>query len=519
MKARPHSRRPVYRLLATGAALLGLGCFAADQDGPTETLTIFVPDADERALGPLKYNGTGSAPGLLVLLPLAINLDGVESNSEALPADPVPRLLERWEYTADYREWTGHVRAGVRWGDGTPVTADDIKFSIELWTDSTVLYEIPRYESITAVDSSTVHVVFQEPVSQTLLSFNWLVIVPKHLVDTLDVGTLFSWPYWVEPVGNGPYRYVRHVPQTMTELAANPEYYGVPPRIPRVVLRYGGNPITELLSGNVDVVETVTPLDAMRLDADPRFEIYHRVSYQQSWVIGWNHRNPLFRDAAVRRAMTMAIDRRELHRVLNFPDDLAIVDVPTLLRHHRQGLVPDPLPYSPDRATQVLAEAGWQDADDDGVLEKDGRPFRFTLSIAEDKSAQALFVQDQLRRVGIDVEIRTLDRRVLSATLVRTFDYDAAIMRTNYVEGFARFQISGFRHPGISALGDSAASTLDPARSDAFMRDLWELTGEEIPVTYLHPRVDYLAAHRRVRGLSHNLQFFPSVEHLWIEEE
>ena len=98
-----------------------------------------------------------------------------------------------------------------------------------------------------------------------------------------------------------------------TALVEVERYDGEPPAISRVVLRYGGSGLTELLSGNVDIATRVTPVEAMRLAADPRFRIYYKDERLQI-AIAWNHQNPLFQDVDVRRALTMSIDRRELHR-------------------------------------------------------------------------------------------------------------------------------------------------------------------------------------------------------------
>ncbi len=479
-------------------------------------LTVHIPDQDERALGPLGYN-----PWFLVLLPLAVGPEGTESNDAALydGGEPRPRLLDSWEHTSDYAVWTLRVRDGLRWGDGVPVTAEDVKFSLELWTNEKVLYEYPFFDSITVLDERTLTIVFKEPVSATIFTYNWLVIVPKHLLDTLDIATLFSWPYWVQPVGNGPFRYVRHVPGTMTELTVNSDYHGARPRLSTVVLRYGGNPVTELLSGNVDVASSIAPLDAVHLGSDPRFRVYHRVRYQQSTAIAWNHRKDLFRDVRVRRALTMAIDRRELHRLLNHPADVRVFDVPMLQRHHRQGSVPEPLPFAPERAAALLAAAGWIDTDNDGVRERGGREFRFTLSITEDESAQAVYLQDQFRRVGVRMEIGRYDRSALRERVMRGAEFDAAIWSFNYIEQFGTFPVSGYHNPAISALRDSAWFTIDHAGSDRHMHRLWDLFAAEVPITYLHPRVDYFAAHRRVRGLAHDVELFPYVEFLWIDDE
>ena len=326
-------------IFAVCIGLFALFILSCSQDGlesgtGTSSLTIHVPDLDERLMGPL-----GANPWFLVFLGLA---DGPE-----LSDTPRPRLLDRWEHTADYTAWTVHVREDVLWGDGVPVTAEDVKFSLEMWTNPKIGYEYPFFEEITVIDSHQLRMTFSEPVTSTIFVYNWLAMLPKHLLESLDLDSIFSWPFWIKPVGNGPFRYVRHIPGVMTELEANPDYYGEAPGIPKVVLKFGGNGLTELLSGNVDIAGRLKPLQAAQLAADPRFRVYHKIKYGSHVGILWNHRNPLFQDAQVRRALTLSINRRELNQLLDYPDDLPVFDVPATMRHHLKGTVPELMPYSP----------------------------------------------------------------------------------------------------------------------------------------------------------------------------
>ena len=509
----PRGKRGVITVCIYFIALANIQCArdgrGNDTDGPT--LTIHAKDHNAPV-----HLGDGM-DYFLVFLGLAVGQEEDETSQ--------PRLLDRWERTPDYKEWTAHVRDSLWWDDGTPVTAEDVKFSLELWADPFVWYMTPFIETITVLDSHTLRITFKEPVVATIFRYNWLPMLPKHLLDTLDAAQIQSWPFWMQPVGNGPYRYVRHVPTIMTELEANPNYYGETPKIPRIVVRYGGNPVTELLSGNVDMVGSVTPLQAVGLAADPRFRVYHNIRHDGQVAIGWNHRNPLFRDVDIRRALTMSIDRRELHRVLNYPDDFPIVDVPTLARHHAQGVVPDPLPFDPERATRLFARAGWVDTDNDNILEKDGQEFRFTLSTTEQESAAAVYIKDQLRRVGIHMEISTYDRSVLRQRIRAGDDFDAAIILsdwwsrtgTNETAMGNTWPNTGYENAELSRLFGTYWSKLDRKEADIHLRGLWEIIGAEIPVTYLHKRLRMFAAHRRVRGIRNDGNWM--YEHLWIEDD
>ncbi len=131
---------------------------------------------------------------------------------------------------------------------------------------------------------------------------------------------------------------------------------------------------------------------------------------------------------------------------------------------------------------------------------------------------QAVYIQDQLRRAGIRMEISTYDRSALIQK-TRDHDFDAVIQTYNYIEQFGEFRDSGYENPEISRLRDAAWFTIDQNDVDKHMRELWQIFGAEIPITYLHPRLQYLAAHRRVKGMQNNRDFFSIVEHLWIEDD
>lgn len=204
--------------------------------------------------------------------------------------------------------------------------------------------------------------------------------------------------------------------------------------------------------------------------------------------------------------------------MLNYPDDLPIFDVPALKRHFAQGSVPEPLPFDPERAARVLATAGWVDTDNNGIREKDGQEFRFTLSISPETEAQAIYIQEQFRRVGIRMEISTFERSVLRQR-ARAHNFDATIKRYNFVESFDDFNVSGYVNSEVSRLQDLVWYTMDQDEADQYLQGIWEVVATEIPITYLHQGMSYLAAHRRVKGLQNGRFLDEIVEHLWLEDE
>ena len=435
------------------------------------------------------------------------------------------RLARSWEHSPDYREWTYHLRTDVRWHDGVPVTAHDVKFSLDLLTHPEVRL-VPRgfFESVSVIDDSTVTVRY----AGARYGFDWwLVYYPRHLLQGLDPKAFSDWDFWTRPVGNGPFRYVRHMPMTMLEFEANPDFYLGKPKIERVVLKFSGDAaLTELLGGQVDAVAGVNPADIPKLAADPRFRIYHRPHQYGARGIYWQNDHPLFRDRRVRRALTLAIDRRELLQVVNLPADFPIVDGPYTDRQLYRADLPDPLPHDPERARALLGAAGWRDRDGDGVREREARDFRFTAIVMAAPGWQelAVYVQNQLRQVGVRMDIQTLELSVV-AERFRTGRFDAAFTWVRHIAGFLEREFGdespfGYTNPEIVELARRARLTAHPDSQDQIYRRLTVIFRAELPVTRLFPEVTTVVVHRRIRGLSSPFRADPVwyMEELWLEE-
>lgn len=504
--------RTHWRLLLACALLLpGLGC-ARDQERGSSAITVSYP-GDERVFGPY-----WEMPAkFLVFLPLVALDERGELEG---------RLARRWEHSPDYRTWTIHLRTDVRWHDGVPVTAHDVKFTHDLFAHPDVLWDPLGSATVEVQNDSTYTVTYAANVADPLSA--WTVYYPKHLLEKLPPKEFARWDFWTRPVGNGPYRYVKHVPQTFVELEANPNYFGGKPRIQRVILKLTTNAgLTDLLSGEVDAAAYLSSTEKLKVSRDPRFAVYHEVYDDQLRAIAWNQSHPALRDARVRRAFTLAINRRELLGVLNLPQDLPIVDVLSTSRQFRRGGLPEPLPHDPVRAAELLAAAGWRDANRDGIREREGTQLSIRLLISTEDEPEAIFVQDALRRVGARIEIDRLDLNLVRRR-IRAGEFDATI-RTfgNGLDGnFGQLKMFGpdspigYRNSRVWALLEAARRTFHPDSLDAIYRELMPIFQAEIPMTFLHPGVLHVAARRHVTGLSSPYRAEPTVwmEHLWLED-
>lgn len=490
------------------ATLIVFGSFmAACVDAPPEvsrslTLIVHVPNADEWLFSPAQAD----EPIFLVFLPIV--QQGREGGIEG-------RLARSWEHSDDYRHWTVHLRTDVRWHDGVPVTAHDVAFTADLLMHPDVARIAPGAFTVTAVDDSTytveIHTADERgAVTPTRAPTLAGIPFPKHLLETLDPTEFFEWEFWLRPVGNGPYRYVRHTPQTMVELQANPDFYSGEPSIPRVVLRFSGeNPLAELLSGNVDVALYVEWADLLKVQGDPRFRSYWT---KDNWVfmgILWNVRTGPLADARVRRALTMAIDRRALHRKLNLPEETKLIESVFTERQYWSGALPEALPYDPGAAAELLARAGW--TRQGGGWQRDGEPLAFTMTVmAEEGDAilqsAAIYVQDQLRDAGVAVRIELADPGVLRER-ANAGEFDAILGEVLTAPSplaweFGTDSYLGYHDDRVAELIARAGASIDPDATDSIYADLGAILREDLPMTALFPDYEMHVVRSRVRGLS-----------------
>ena len=338
-----------------------------------------------------------------------------------------------------------------------------------------------------------------------MLLDSWIVYYPVHLLEDLDPSEFYEWDFWVQPIGNGAFRYVRHVPNVLTEYEPNPDYHRGPPGIDRVVFRYGEGTLPQLLAGDIDMLIGVSPIEAMRVEGDERFRVYHEEIPGGRYVV-WNVTDPLFQDAEVRRALTMGIDRRTLHRTLGWGDQLPLTDgVYTACQFVRREL-PEPHPYAPDSARALLERQGWADSDGDGVLEKDGKEFRFELTVGGDLSPQsAVFIQDQLRRIGVAMEVGQFELTVVQDRF-RAGDYQAIIYGSpgdgwSFVqEALGPDRSIPWSDEAVTALLVEALGEARGERGDEVER-MTQTVLREMPFTWLYPGVQTHIVPAELEGL------------------
>lgn len=484
-------------IAALTLVLAACGPSPADDDRRS-TLTILHDEA-ELTFGPQYFT-----PAKLLLFEPMARRDG--------EGQLVPRLARAWEHSADFREWTYDLRADARWHDGVPVTSRDVKFTIELFARPEIGYYWDLEEVLTP-DDSTVVIRTSRPRGEP---DDFTAYYPEHLLGELDPDRIWEWEFWTRPVGNGPYRFARRLPMTFWEFEASPDYYGGRPRIDRIRVRLGGgNPLVELRSGNVDAIASFDRSLLPKIEGDTRFRVHYEL-LEWSDALWWSHRHPFLGEAAVRRALTHAIDRRELQRVLELPESLPITDVPFYRDMLVDGTLPPAYGFEPARARRLLDDAGWRDRDGDGIRERDGVPAAFTALAGPTSRVPAVYVREALRRVGVRMEIRPLPSPPRSQ--VQEGDFEAAFDRFSPMQ-LTWFHGLGYRNQRVRRAIAAVELAAHPAYRDSLMRKLWPDFRRDLPLTLLSPQVHTFVVHERVHGLMSPWAAnpFDQAPWLWLE--
>lgn len=349
-------------------------------------------------------------------------------------------LATRWEFGPDSTTILFHLRPDARWSDGTPLTAQDVVFSYELYADSVTGSPRIRYVEeivgVEALDDHTVAMTFRRRYPQMLFHAS-LGIVPRHIYADADRARLRAHPRVVEPGGgnlvvSGPFQVGSWEGRQELVLVPNPRSW-VQPRVARVVLRVLPEESTrriELERGAVDVARLTSLREARRLEENREIRIERQPMRFYDYV-GWSpSARGYFADPEVRRALSLAIDRSEILQALDLTAYATPAGgpYPPIFAELQDPRV-EPDPSRPDEAVSILDRLGAADRDGDGIREWDGEPMRFTLLTNAGNArrvAAAEILQAQLRRIGVSVEIRQVETAAFFQRL-RERDFEAAL--------------------------------------------------------------------------------------------
>jgi len=448
-----------------------------------------------------------------------------------------PALATSWELLGD----TGavfHLRRDVRWTDGQPTTSADVVFTYQRAMDPKTGFPNAEwfswYTGVDAPDAYTVRFHFR-PQDDPLAGLPLLPIMPKHLLDSIPAEQLRQASFNQHPVGNGPFRFVEHRQNDRWVFDANPDFPAAlgRPYLDRVVLRVvpeATAQITALLTGEADMITTAGAPGWKQLASRPEIRRIQRQTRQIS-IIAWNGRRPALRDPRVRLALSLAIDRRTILDALRGGlGELAIGPITPSSWAFAHDL--KPLPYAPDSARVLLAQAGYADRNGDGYLEDaSGRPLEITLKIPPTAFNRNMgeMLQAQLKRVGVkltpvveDVGLWRSDLEAKSRPFdgaPLTFETDPRLLFREQFHSGSRdqpMQWAGYANPAVDSILDTAPLTSDRQTATALWHRFQVILAQDQPWTFMYYFPDLAEVRNTLQGTDMDVRgTLVAVTHWW----
>lgn len=431
-------------------------------------------------------------------------------------------LAESWDVSPDGLVITFHLRKNVRWTDGVEFTADDVMFGystiIDEKTPTPYKEDFLQVKKAEVLDKYTFRVTYEKPFAPALTSWGSLIVLPKHLLEGKDITKT---DLARSPIGMGQYKFSRWTPGQDIRLTSNEDYFEGRPYIDQYIYKIIPDPATmflELQAQGVDMMG-LTPIQYTKQTDTAvfkkNFQKFRYPVFSYTYM-GFNLKFPIFSDVRVRKALSHAIDKNEL------------VDVVLLgLGKPATGpYVPETWPYNPDvmkyeyskdKALSLLKEAGWEDSDSDGILDKDGKPFEFTILTNmgnQQRMNSATIVQQKLKKIGIKVEIRAvewstfinefIDKRRFQAVILGWsigIDPDQYDIWHSSKTGEKEFNFVSYSNPEVDALLEKGRRTFDiEERKRSYFR-IQDILADEVPYIFLYVPEATPIVHSRFKGI------------------
>ena len=401
-------------------------------------------------------------------------------------------LAESWAYGADGKSLTIKLRKGVKWHDGQPLTAKDVKFTFDLIKNPEMASVFAaRLEAVTDVKASDDQTVVLTLSSQDVSlpdAMTTIMIVPEHLLSKVAAKDLRTGSWWAQPVGSGPFKWTKYVPDQYVELEANKDFYRGAPKLSKLINRYfkdGSSAAIALQAGEIQF--TYLTLDQVKENqANKALSVIAGPSHVLNYI-GFNNADPRFKDVRVRQAILMALDRSAIVKSIYAGNATLASCVLTL-----PAFVPaDVNAYGTNvaQAKTLLTEAGWDKL-------AGSEPIELLTYYSDQVSKDVMAtVQAMLGQVGVKVAPRFVDAPTYGqiadsgkfsmvfagqgngpdpSTLNNMLDSAYAPPK-----GLNRMRVN---IPEVDKLIDSGKSETDPAKRTEVFKQLCRVTNAQLPI-------------------------------------
>lgn len=452
-------------------------------------------------------------------------------------------LAEDYSISEDQKIITFKLKSNAKWHDGKPVTAEDMAFTLQSMANGKYTgnnyddvekikgakaYHEGKSDSIEGIkveDDTTITIEFEEAYAPALTNLSTLGIIPKHIWSQIPIE---NWEKETaalnNPVGCGPYKVTKFESGQYVEFEAAEDFFEGKPKTSKLIFKVV-NPDTiqaELKSGNIDIASVK---DMRKSDIEGlKTEGLKSVEFSDFMFqyMGINLRLPIFQDVKVRQAFMYAIDRNLMvDKLLEGRGE--VVNTPMLPNRWGYPKASDIKDYAfnIDTAKNLLKEAGWEDRNNDGVVENAaGEKMHLTLKCpvgSKTREQSAVIIQESLKQIGVEIEVLTMEFSTLMDEVVSNHEFDLYMMGNTLSldpdpkpfwhssaatdeKGVEGYNIVSYKNDKVDELIEKGLSTLNQEERQGYYEEIGKILNEDVAQVYLFLQKNEMMYNGKLKG-------------------
>ncbi|WP_377867126.1 ABC transporter substrate-binding protein [Bacillus sp. R86525] len=447
---------------------------------------------------------------------------------------PTPELAEKWDISSDQLTYTFHLRKDLKFSDGSPLTADDVAFTLTLLHDKA--YEgdkdIAQYavkggkeykegkansiEGIQVVDPQTIKITTEKVNSQALTALGGEVLSKAYYGKEYKQNASLDYlkALYEKPIAAGPYKFEKYIPGQEVRFVANENYYAGKPKIPNFIYKItsGDTKLQLFQTGEVDYTGLGTGDEVLEQAKALEFANIQIETAASFSYIYMNNNKPYLKDKKVRQALIYGLDRKKyVDTALKGYGTVANVPIhPTSWAYTEEGV--NKYEYDKEKAKKLLDEAGWK-VGSDGIREKDGQKLKlsyFGPSSAKDSDLLIPIAKENYKEIGVEFNPEFMDFNTMLSK-VNKGDYDLASVSTpitsdpsetagEYLSGVNEKSL-GYKNAKVDELIQKGIETVDIEKRKPIYKELYKELSDDPPVILLNYRRTITGYNGNIKGI------------------
>ncbi|EOP48114.1 ABC transporter substrate-binding protein [Bacillus cereus] len=446
---------------------------------------------------------------------------------------PIPILAKKWDISEDQLTYTFHLKDDLKFSDSSPLTADDVAFTLTLLHDPTYsgatdisqtaikggqAYKEGKatsIEGIQVIDPKTITITTEKINAQTLSLIGGEVISKAYYGKEYKQGNLeYLKELYGKPMGAGAYKLDKYIPGQEVRFVANENYFEGKPKIEHFIYKItkGDTKLQQFQAGEVDYDGFTTNAETIEQLKELGFANVNVYTGSSYGYIKMNYKKSYFKDKRVRQAFIYGLERQKVIDTY-FQGYASLVNVPITpvsWAYTEEGI--NKYEYNLEKAKKLLDEAGWK-AGSDGIREKDGQKLKvsyFASSASKINDVMIPVMKEDYKKIGVDFNPEYMDFNTMISKVIKG-DYDLAMVSTPMIDdpsgtieefvSTSKRNYDGYHNPKVDELAKQALETLDIEKRKEIYKKLYQELSEDPPVIFLNNSKVVSAHNARIQGL------------------